>query len=70
MSKSLEPEHIYCTSFCNQGHRLSDGKPINHECYVLNPAALAAEREGDYEKAQELLWGKKGRRLVHRGVKR
>jgi hypothetical protein len=63
-----EVEHIYCTSFCNQGHRMSDGKPINHECYILNPAALEAEREDDYEKAQELLW-KKGRR-VHPGLKR
>jgi hypothetical protein len=62
--------HIYCTTFCNQGHRMGDGKPVDHECYVLNPAALEAEREGDYAKAQELLWGKKGRRLVHPGLKR
>jgi hypothetical protein len=72
MHKSLEHLYcdIYCTSFCNQGHRVSDGKPVGHECYVLNPAALAAERAGDYEKARELLWGKTGRRRIHRGLRR
>jgi len=42
---------IYCTTYCNKGHRLSDGKPVDHECYVLPPKALQAEREGDYEMA-------------------
>jgi hypothetical protein len=62
-----EVEHIYCTSFCNHGHRLSDGKPINHECYIINPKALEAEREGDYELAAKLMGGK---RIVHPGLKR
>ena len=38
----------YCTSFCNQTHRLHDGMPVNHECYVLNPKGLTAEMTGDY----------------------
>ena len=38
----------YCTSFCNFAHRLRDGMPVNHECYVLNPAGLRAEMAGDY----------------------
>lgn len=45
---------IYCTSFCNKGHRVRDGKPVGHECYVLNPEALAAEMDGDYEKCREI----------------
>jgi hypothetical protein len=60
-------ERIFCTSFCNHGHRLSDGKPIDHECYVLNPKALEAERAGNYALACQLLGGK---RIVHRGLRR
>lgn len=56
---------VYCTSFCNHGHRLGDGKPVDHECYILNPRALEAERDGDYEKAISLMTGK---RIVHRGL--
>lgn len=62
----LVEEWFFVTSFCNFAHRLSDGKPIKHECWILNPAALQAEREGDYEKAREILTGK---RIHHRGVK-
>lgn len=58
---------FYCTSFCNQAHRLRDGKPIDHECYVINPKALAAERAGDVELACQLMGGK---RIRHRGLKR
>lgn len=58
----------YCTTYCNHGHRLSDGKPVDHECYVLPPKALEAEREGDYERAIELIQAAKSLR-VHRGVK-
>jgi hypothetical protein len=64
-------EKIYVTTFCNFGHRLSDGKPVDHECYILSPAALRAEREGDYERAielQQLAWKKSGRR-IHKGLK-
>ena len=38
----------YATSFCNFAHRLKDGMPVNHECYVLIPSALQAEMRGDY----------------------
>lgn len=48
---------VFCTSFCNFGHDLQTGRPISHECYVLSPAALRAERDGDMEKAQRL-WRK------------
>jgi hypothetical protein len=62
-------DHIYCTSFCNQGHRLSDGKPVGHECYILPTEALRAERAGDPGEAIAILSSWK-RRRVHKGVKR
>ncbi len=59
----------YATTYCNRGHRLSDGKPVAHECYILPPAALQAEMNGDYEKAIEILERERPRRKVHRGVR-
>ena len=59
---------VYCTTYCNHGHRTSDGKPVGHECHVLPPKAIQAEREGDYEHAIELIQAAKPLR-VHRGVK-
>ena len=43
---SVEPIRVYCTTFCNQGHDMKDGKPIGHECYILSPAKLAQEASG------------------------
>lgn len=34
---------VYCTTFCNQTHRLSNGWPVGHECYVLNRDLLRLE---------------------------
>ena len=59
---------IYCTSFCNHGHRMSDGKPVAHECYILPTEALHAERDGDNDRAQEILSRWKKRR-IHHGVR-
>jgi hypothetical protein len=42
----MKDDRIYCTSYCNHGHRLSDGKPVNHMCYILPPKALQLERDG------------------------
>lgn len=58
---------FFLTSYCNQYHRVSDGKPLNHECYILPPAALRAEWDENYEKAQELL--SKMKRVLHQGIK-
>lgn len=44
----LIDEPVYCTSFCNRGHSLEDGKPIDHECYVLTIEGMMAEERGDY----------------------
>ncbi len=46
---------IYCTSYCNHGHFVKTGRPVGHECRVIPPKALEAERSGDFELAQELL---------------
>lgn len=58
----------YVTTYCNHAHRLSDGAPIAHECYVLPPAALAAERDGDTDKAISILQAAKPLRR-HRGAR-
>jgi len=58
---------IYCTSYCNHGHRVTDGKPVEHECHILPPEVLEAEREGNFERAAELLEAAKPLR-IHRGV--
>jgi hypothetical protein len=58
---------IYCTSYCNRGHRMRDGKPVQHECYVIPPKALEAERRGDLAKAVEMV--DRTHMPIHRGVK-
>ena len=58
----------FCTTFCNHPHRLSDGKPIAHECFVMPTAALHAERAGKVGQAVEELQKWKNRK-VHRGLK-
>jgi hypothetical protein len=45
----------YCTTYCNHGHDLATGKPIDHECYVIPPLALLAERDGDFATAVEIM---------------
>lgn len=59
---------IYCTTYCNFGHRLSDGKPLWHECYILPPKALAAEKAGNAEEATQLIELAKPLK-THRGVR-
>lgn len=58
---------VFQSTYCNYGHRLSDGKPVDHECCVLPPAALQAERDDDYDRAIELLEAAKPLR-PHRGI--
>lgn len=49
-SVTTSPDDVFCTTFCNKPHRLSDGVPLNHECYVLKPAGLRHERDGVFLK--------------------
>ncbi len=63
---------IYCTTYCNRGHRLHDGKPVDHECVILPPAMLVAERFDDFDEARRLLAKAKqaGKlRTMRRGVR-
>ena len=57
---------IYATSFCNQGHYLKTGRPVDHECYILPPAMLEAERAGNTLEADRILHAalSKGRTTV------
>lgn len=59
---------FFRTTYCNKWHRLSDGKPVNHECYILPTPALHAEKAGNVSLAVDLLaaWKK---RKKHTGVK-
>lgn len=43
----MPKERYFVTSYCNRAHRLSDGKPVEHNCYILDPAKLQAEALGD-----------------------
>jgi hypothetical protein len=49
------PIYAYVTSYCNHAHRMSDGKPIKHECRIIPPRALKLEREGDIRGAIDVL---------------
>lgn len=59
---------IWVTTFCNKAHRLSDGKPIKHECFIIPPKLLKAERDNDPHASA--LWSRWsfGHRTVSRGV--
>ncbi len=60
---------VYCTSFCNHGHRLRDGMPVEHQCYRIPPNLLEAERQDSPNKMQ--LWSEWSgtHRQVRRGVR-
>lgn len=58
---------IYCSTYCNQGHRMTDGMPVDHECRVIPVKALQAERDQDFELAIELLAD--APRTMSKGVK-
>ena len=71
MEKEPQPataHGIYVTSYCNKPHFLADGRPVEHECYVLPAAALVAERDGDIAKATDIM-GRWTNRREHAGVR-
>ena len=55
LKAALEPEAIYCTTYCNKGHVVRTGRPVGHECRVIPPGALKAEIAGDFGLAIQLL---------------
>lgn len=65
IAEMQKAEGSYLTSFCNKPHRLKDGKPIGHECYVLHPKSLEMERKGDISGIKEMHSGQ-----IHQGLKK
>lgn len=59
---------LFLTSFCGFRHRLSDGKPVDHVCYVIPAEALHAEKAGDLDRFVRILYAWKKRR-AHNGLK-
>lgn len=60
--------YAYVSTYCNHAHRMADGKPIKHECYVLPPLALKLEREGDIAGAIRVIQASK--RTHHTGTRK
>lgn len=60
----------YLTTYCNRAHCLDTGKPVNHECRVLPPAALEAERQGLLSEALRLILNDQdsGGMRIHKGL--
>ena len=61
-------EETFVTSYCDHAHRMSDGFPVGHECDILPPTMLVAERAGDMERAIEVYHEAKPLKS-HKGVK-
>lgn len=51
MKQVQQDPAIYQTSYCNRGHNLKTGRPIQHECRIIPPSALKLERAGHVEQA-------------------
>ena len=49
---------FYVSTYCNFAHDMETGEPIDHECVLIPPKALDAEREGDFDKAIEIMTGR------------
>lgn len=43
--------NVYCTTFCNFGHDVDTGEPVDHECYDLDPEILKIEMDEGPEAA-------------------
>ena len=67
--KSVVDPAVYIAVYCNKSHRTRDGKPVSHECYILPPAALSAERDGRFDEAISLIESAKPLRLMKRGTR-
>lgn len=53
--KTKAEPRVYASTFCNMGHNLKTGRPVAHECRIIPPRALQAERDGDFDKAIRIL---------------
>ncbi len=50
-------KRIYCTTYCNFGHYVATGAPVQHECRTIPPKALKAEMDGDFGLAIKIMNG-------------
>jgi len=66
--KRREENPIYVSTYCNFAHRMSDGKPIEHECRIIPPKALQAEKDGNITEAIRLMQ-EAPVRIMRRGVR-
>jgi len=57
--KTAKHPAVYASTYCNKGHSMKTGRPIKHECRVIPPAALRAERDGDFATAIAIMQGRK-----------
>ena len=51
----MRSPEVYCTTYCNFGHDVETGEPVDHECYPIPPEALEAEMAGNFELAIKLM---------------
>lgn len=58
---------LFSPRFCGQPHDIIDGKPVDHECYILSARALVAERAGDIDKAISLISRRSKPLVKHKG---
>lgn len=59
---------FYMTTYCNKAHRIVDGKPVDHQCYVIPPKALKLEMDGNVSAALVVLSAAQPLQM-HSGVK-
>lgn len=59
---------FYVSTYCNFAHRVSDGKPIQHECRIIPVRALRMEILGNIPRAIEIMQAAPVR-YMRRGVK-
>jgi hypothetical protein len=55
-------------SFCGNVHKMDDGRPVDHKCFILPTEALVAERDGDMKRSWQIMQGWKNRR-PHNGLR-
>lgn len=48
----------YISSLCNFMHDVATGEPVDHHCVKIPLPAIAAERRGDFDRANEILRGR------------
>ena len=53
-TRERDMRQFYVTSFCNFAHATKSGRPIGHECYIIPPALLVAERDLPFDEAMAL----------------